>query len=395
MASAISRSVEEYKWWLNFFDKISIMSVEKAYATFIRLPGNKDVLYDYLVDRMRGIVDKSVKFPKRRANILAWPWAYMAQACMLGYQNSHDERFLDLFIDSFDDVLDLRDSSLEKKDTFHNKVMRAWGSGSHIQGEWICHTTSTGRITFPAAMFVNAVNRDKKLFAKYKRKATQYFAAVRYAIEDQMVDYRMVSSDKEGYFLRAGYGTVEPLNHAHAFGSTVAVLYELTGEKQYFDIASSLASFFLNRVRKENNGSYSWSYNPDIEYSDQDPPEPYWKAGITTQFAHVAYHAGIVFNVTDMESMAKTFTLNIFQGNNKYNRHISQNNIELIDPNEKLIKGKIRLLTNWIHFGHFDSKVIEITCDAVSYRTDIFKKGWFSSFSNSIAYAYRIKNAEL
>ena len=116
------------------------------------------------------MLEKADKNDKLRASIYAWSWAYGAQAAVLAYTATHDERFLGLIVSTYDTILKFRDSQRNKTDVVRGRILRSWGIGRPPKGVmndskvwWSNIVTHTGRITHPVSMFCKVVFDHKRL----------------------------------------------------------------------------------------------------------------------------------------------------------------------------------------------------------------------------------------
>ena len=136
---------------------------DNKYFYLLRYGNISSLFIERLEKDLQKIPQNAAHKGSERGNYLAWRWGYAAEAAQLAFKRTGNERFAKALIDSFQKVLDLRDTELNIKDDYHNKIMNAWGSG-RIEGyDWVAHVTLAGRILRPVT----------ELLEYYKEKMIQ------------------------------------------------------------------------------------------------------------------------------------------------------------------------------------------------------------------------------
>ena len=371
---------------------------ERLYSQFIQASPNSDVLYDYLKIELLNILKKADKNDTLRANIYAWQWAYGAQAAVLAYTATNDERFLDLIVSTYDVILKFRDSERNRPDVVRNRILHSWGTGrppSEVKidkkGWWSNAVTHTGRITYPVSSFCKVVFDDKRLHVKYLKKAQYYLQSVEDAVREFDKDFKVISDAGEGYYLNPISGRVEPLNHAHSMGNTLVMLYSISGNEEYRSKAEKLAKYFLSSVKTEENGSYVWVYNPVPDDRYTRTREYVWKGQITISFPVLAYSHGIAFDSKDMTALTKTFLEDIYIEKCSFNSIISTKKKTLSSFKKKYEHEGI---IAWIILDKYNPEIRRIIETSVAECPDLYPKGWFSNVKTALAYSYRLNNGQ-
>ena len=375
---------------------------KELYKIFITARPNSDVLYSYLQIKLERKVERG-DFAEGKL-IGPWGWAPLGDAMVLAYRYTHEERFLDLFVRVYDQLLKSRDSELGLVDEVRGRVMKSWSSNILIEhskgGPKDVKTnklTIAALMTYPACKFIETVVNDKGLQKKYGAKAVYYLHAVEEAVNEFREEFHLVpGKTNQGYYLMPYEEDVEPLNHAHAMGAVLAHLYALTGKIEYRHMVERIANFFLASITIEENGSYSWGYRPTPKNMKNHPAEPFWKARVTLMLPLAAYEYGIAFREKDMNAFARTFAENICLGNNRFNRNISRKNLRLLSLNKmkQRYQRRPQLLAGWIFLDRFDSDIRETIENAVAERVDLFPKGWFGHRQAVQAYSYRFRHVK-
>lgn len=366
----------------------------KLYEQFIKAKPNMEVLYTFLNTELTRRVENAGKHTDTRGNKYAWGWAYGAHAAVLAYKANGEERFLDILVNTYSQILDMRDSELGIMDDVHGRVMKSWGSGIHKEGMWVAHVTTVGRITYPVALFCKIVMNDEHLQERYGLKAKEFLESIETAVTEFDEDFIYDPELIEGYYIRRAYDEIEPLNHMHALGNTLVILYSITNKEEYRKKAEAIANFFLSCVDQNSGGAYEWGYRPSPEKRKGHDAEPYWKGQITSFFPLVAYEHQIVFRKEHMKAIAATFLQNISRGNNEFNRYLSYTKFRPVLSTLETKGGKDSGLVGWIFYDVIDPEVRSIIEDAVAIRLDLFPDGWFQSTLTAQAYSYRAFSCE-
>jgi hypothetical protein len=385
----------------------------KLYRVFILSAPNPDVLYgymqkrgNYLVRRL-GRLDRFGKVERGKIEIHrpSRDWLGLGQAAIVAWQTTREGRFLELFISTFDRYLEYRDFELGRIDHYRKRKMKSWGAfrktGDNEEVILYNTVTFTGGVVFPVSKFCKVVMEDSSLTKKYGEKAAQYVKVVEEAVSEFMDEFMIVPEIDGGYFVAIDdERKVEPLNHSHYLGASLVELYNLTRNRTYLRIAEMMSKYFLASVNEDESGSYWWGYRPVPDNLKDHPPEPIWKGRRTIILPINAYQSGIVFTYKDMKALAKTFTSNIWAGNNKFNMYIAKKKWKALRPGNVKPERRRRpqALAGWIVLEEFDPKIRIIIEEAVATRTDLFPHGWFCRNDNKgllLAYAKRLQPIDM
>lgn len=220
----------------------------------------------------------------------------------------------------------------------------ATGSASPAAGEYALSSlpttfaVHTGQITYPIASFCRMVRSDGQLRRRYD--VSRYVDAVRDAVA---VHDREWERDGDTGWLRwvKGMplpfdGTIQPLNQAHALGSTCAELHAITGEQVYAARARSLAAGFRASIAVDAGGAAVWPYwpknsevyvgyaatgDPETDVSTYTPSqsaaqqfEDLSHAAISIEFAATAARHDLGMKADDLARMARTYVQNLITG---------------------------------------------------------------------------------
>ena len=174
-------------------------------------------------------------------------------------------------------------------------------------------------------------------------------------------------------------------------GNTLVMVYLVTGNNKYLDMAKKLGRYFISSVTVEKNGSYVWGYRPTPENRKDGVGEPAWKGQITISLPLLLYHYGIMFNENDMDAMAKTFTENVYLGKSRFNKYIGAQKKRPLCFDKKYM-GLIQCIGGWIILDRFSPEIKKIIEQSIANRIDIFPGGWFGGIQMSLAYSQRLES---
>jgi hypothetical protein len=351
-------------------------------------PADAKLLLDFLRVELPETIDRA-KSNCRRGTIYAWRWTYFARAALEAYDRTRDQRFLEVFVETADVVVDDRDHLHRRMDDYRGRPLPTWGTCRHLNGKYTSVVTHAGRIAQPLLWFSLILGEDDTLPIEYRKRAAPYTSAATMALAAFEDDYRRIPGGSLGYYDRPTRGDVEPLNHAHAAGEAFVLLYELTGDASYRERVEELGRYFLAATWEGQNGCRQWPYQASPETLGSRGPEgePLWKAQITILFPIAAYEHGLVFDRSFLGEFSCLFHNNIHQGDLIFTSRISTGDEDKpIDGT----KSRHRLLAGWHVLDRYDSSVGDIIEAAIIERRDLFPRGWFSHPATVLAYAQRL-----
>jgi len=196
---------------------------KELYKIFITARPNSDVLYSYLQIEL-GKKRERGDFVKRERPV-AWSWAPLGDAMVLAYRYTHEERFLDLFVRVYDQLLKSRNSELGLVDEIRGRVTKSWSSNISIENsKGRRKKVKTNKLTiaalktYPACKFIETVVNDKALQKKYGRKAEYYLHTVEQAVDEFREEFHLVPGTDQGYYLMPYKQAVEPPESHSCYG---------------------------------------------------------------------------------------------------------------------------------------------------------------------------------
>lgn len=359
---------------------------------------------DMLYEAIRHRLDRYMLSPEDVTNSRrggAWHWFDVTQASLIAYERTRQPRFLRIVADSYDKLLQVRDSALDIRDDLRGRALHSWGSNLEVETEdgqtLTIHTnevTVAGLRTLPAAQLLYLVQRDDLgEFADLKQR---FLASIELAVREFDADLHTVPGTSRMYYIMPHDGRVEPLNHSSFLGSVFCYLYDYTRDEHYLTRAQGLALYFAASLTREESGGYAWGYRPTPDNMRDHPAEPIWKGANTVTLPLTAHRFGIVFDDADMEAFARTFTRNIALEELQFNMYVSDLNqkepAHLVQWLERPdLHSRVYALFRWILLAEFDPTIETILVEAMADRSDLFARGWFATPRAMVAYAWRLQ----
>ena len=378
---------------LCFVDDLSSVgnSSRLAYRDIVLNYRNPDILYGALKLRLAEILDGDRKLGSKREARLAWPGVWLSEAALVGYRRTGQTRFLDLFVNYYDQVIERRDDKLLRFDDVHKKVMKAWGStnltstrkqfsGSDQGPLWIAHITHNSRIVFPGTEFAVIVKDDPGL-RRYSLKADRYTQVAEEVLAEFDSD-RVVVPVFPGltWYNRPLVDKYEPTNHVHMIARVWANLFVLTGEERFRDAVDGVIDVFGVGLSSEPGSLVCWRYAPVFvdqkqrkKYSNEaSDSEPIWKATHTTQFLLQASQQGYHKAVEIAPKVARMLSTLTFQGDRVW-ASVSRGGGAYYDPKKNGLNPNFVAL---VTYGSVEPGVKRKVPELVSSRLDIFPRAW-------------------
>jgi len=267
-------------------------------------------------NKMEEEISDNCKYNKDQ---LPWCASYVMRSYLEMYTATKDTYYLDKFVDLADNAVSLMDINNGDKD-FEGNSVAGWSQDSDT-GQPYRHAVHSGMITYPMACFARIV-RDEGL-SDYDSHATNYVTAIANVIEahDRTYGGNMykagpyefskwsISSNKGSYYWRSAdpvsdtiRGWNVPTNQNLVMGSTLIVMYDLTGNLDYKDKAKRLGQAFYNDLDEvscsDGNCIYLWHYWWGDSLALSGKYEDVSHGRIDVEFALEAYNSG--FNVNSL-----------------------------------------------------------------------------------------------
>jgi hypothetical protein len=164
-----------------------------------------------------------------RGRALAWNWSFWGRALVFGYRATGEQRYLDLFVEAFAEILDQNDVQLGLLDGAKGSVVPGWGT--EVNGVRVNEVTVAGMTALPLCEFMLLLRDDGDASRRYGHLGAQYLAVAEEVVWQYETDYRL--SRHGGHYVNPLTAAMEPLNHTHALAAAFAHLWALTSAPRY------------------------------------------------------------------------------------------------------------------------------------------------------------------
>ena len=376
---------------------------------------SSDVLYSFLDDSLGEMLARTDQGnPGDKGKYYAWYWGFWGRALLYAYEATHEMRYLDLFVTTFEKLLSERDDRLQLVDTERHRIVKSWGVRDSVRFRADIRTnevTNCGLINLPVTEFLILVGKDSVLRKKYDSVYEKYLNAAAESVKEFEADYRLTDFGG-GYYWSLFTHDIEPINHTHVLAANFANLYVLTQDPFYKKRVAEIGTYFKKFVVIDKDNNWTWPYNPllpplSLQYfrglgvfskfvSDwiqrfRRLPEGMWKAAVSIQFPIAAYNSGLFFDKTDMENMVDSFLKN---GSDDHQLYQTLSSHHTVIKNDKrstvLVTGG---LAPWLLYSQINPRVNDVVVKIMSNNPEIFSNSWFGgSRSMVMGLALLMKN---
>jgi len=195
--------------------------------------------------------------------------------------------------------------------------------------EWACHD---GTITYPIALFIEAVKKNEALHEQYGEKAGEYALLLRNNFLKKWEYVWVEPGEGLGFlkwepivanpYLRSIPpaeipDTVRPIPHNQylALGRTYLVMAEVAGEPEaghYRDVAEKMARYFRSKLRQTGE-AYTFAYTDPLEGLSEGADDVS-HGGLSLTFCIEAAKRGVIFTEEDMNRFSHTLLDQVWNG---------------------------------------------------------------------------------
>ncbi len=376
-------------------DRLSSDDPQKILSQFLGEVFEPNALYGYLQRKSEEHLHKVVQQGDLRHGSMAWGTGMLGNIALVAYQRTGQTRFVDLYVDFFERVMEMRDSVLGLHDDYHDRVMDAWGSANlgRNAGDaslWVAHVTHFSIIMRPATGFARLINEDPAL-AEYRPFAEDVIDFFSTAYRQFDVDLRPAEGADEVWFWRPLVNKFEATNHVHLQGQTLLNMYAITGDEFYADRIRWIIRVFERGVEIDKDGYIAWNYFPYLQVPESmnDPnargySEYVWKAGLTVPFLYEAVQAGFEVDPSIIAATTKTIREHVVANNDlaHYFHPRNQGSIPE-DAGRASIIGFLSAATD-------DPAIEAQIIDIITTRRDLYPEGWLNSGRMALGYATQL-----
>lgn len=325
--------------------------------------------------------------PHNRANMFGWLWAWAAEACLVAYERTGDERCLDWVPRTYETILEWRDCELGLYDEYRNRVTQSWGSGRYLPGIWMTHVTMGGRITYPSLRFADIVlERGISRHVDAAKRYIEIASAVAHEYDEDFVHFESVD---EWYYHMPLKNEVDTINHVHSLVDVHIALWKLNGDTECRDKAIQCFKVFRAAI-KEVDGCYSWPLRPLwTNHRNNRRAEPLWKASVTTHAVLNAWRAGIYFNDADISAFARTISDVLMPGQFEIRDRVGvKHGITQWDEMDPRYRSRLVSLVGFFPWGDIDPAINSKIKTRVAENNTIFGGNALSRAPGIVGYPY-------
>lgn len=368
-----------------------------------------DVLFDFLSARFERLIVETRKKGRLRDGQLSWNAGIHGGVAQLAYERTRQVRFLDLYIDFHDKILEFRDDVRGQYDDFHGRVMTSWGVAGETAvidagfGIWVSHVTHFGVIMQPATGFARLIHEDPAL-SKYREFADRVVADFAVGYREFDFDLRHLPGTDEVWYWRPLKLIYEPTNHMHLVGESLLNMYAITGDEFYADRIRSFIRTFEKSARIDRRGFVAWDYHPYFAQSGRlfqrrQKSEVTWKASHTVPFVYAALKDGFSVDRGLVDAMTKTIREHVV-ANNDYASNLNPKGSVPFSKRRKKREGpehsKVFTIAGFLAASDEDPRIKDLIVNTVVTRRDMFPDGWLnpaeraSHTKGPLAYAFML-----
>lgn len=247
---------------------------------------------------------------REQPGVYAWGEAHLLWAFLLQYEATAETRYLDVFVERFHTMLNLRDDRYGRYDVLRQRFMPAWGSLRFSHGRYTCWLVHAAMLCYPAARFCRLVSEQPALACRYLSDFTAFLTAIKETVAAYEPLWREGPLSAEGYYLEPAMpddGHL-PLNQQNAMGRVMLEMEKLSGCEGYRERVAKLARSLSHRMWLERDGACQWAYRPPLfPPFDGQGTEDISHAAINADFAWACMKEGIVFSSEDLSHFCVTF----------------------------------------------------------------------------------------
>ncbi|MEM9313169.1 MAG: hypothetical protein AAGA95_00965 [Pseudomonadota bacterium] len=398
-----------------FFDETDGRTAAELFAEFKGDIFNDDVLYGFLEQNFNELFTTSRDAGRNRnGGVFAWGSRNLGKTAVVAYKRTGQKRFLQLYVDYFNNIMTLRDEVLGIHDDHHGRIMSSWGvDGTYFgrrrgQGKWVGHITFFAAIMQPATSFARIVRNDPKL-KEFEPFAEEVVSLYRRAYPEFDMDFKAVPDTIFRWYWRPLIGKFEATNHVHLLGESLLDMYVLTGDELYADRVRMFLRVFETSVMLDDDGLAAWTYFPYFQqerhiqkYIQERHSEVVWKGALTVPFVYQAVQDGFELNPATYAAITKTIREHIVANNDYSNNIHPKGSGSILDFSKKpgvRKSGPATSIVGFLTAAAEDPAIAKQIRTTIATRPDLFPKGWFTRAERTltdqmpIGYAYMLETA--
>lgn len=391
--------VEQIEYLECFLDKSTCPEDPKAaLQVFEKTVFQPNVLYSYLAQELDQTLKTDEASRAQGKGGPAWRYMPLGQAALRAYDHTGEDRFLELYVSSFERLMAIRDNQLGLFDDFHKKQMNSWGNDNLNRRRWVSHVTHFSVIMLPATAIARRIKEHSGLekHLDYANRVIEYFEQ---AYPEFDTDYVQVSGTEERWFWRPLKGKFEATNHLHLQGQVLLNVYAITGKEQYRERITAILDIFSKGAKIDANGMARWRYDPYFQveaalsaHNSVEEAEFVWKAGLTIPFLYQAHADGFAVDPALLRGVTKSIVDHVLaNGGFATNIHpyktIVYSRKQQAKTHARYVK-ETEKITRFLAAAPESAAIPKMIFDTVTGRPDLFRGGWFRSPDMALGYSF-------
>lgn len=359
---------------------------QKAYVAFVKQPARADILLAFILDRLAFL--ESIPATDLPGSIIAWSWAYLGTAAVIGYEATGDQQFIDTALRIFRYAYRNTDEARHIKDGFGHDDLRGWSFSHH--GKSAREPTMAGRIIGPMLRLAIAI-KDKDDLPEALKSEIRQHASTGVEILRTYLKYQVRDGNKR-YFLYVFTGEEDAFNHIAAYAQAAGYAYKLTGDQEFRTFCDGFVAYFVSHVTTGENGAYYWDYqilsDPKTRYLTM-----FWKAAIEVPALVNMQSTGIEIESKHRIGFVRSFTQYVLRKHRTVNAKLGSEDFPMTGYN--LMLSDYTNAQTFSHFTFLDRWAPAVRNDileTIAARMDLFPEGLLATHSSAVAYAHMLKH---
>ena len=380
-----------------------IADPEVALTQLLSQAFDPDVFYAFLEKEFTMTLNNVAEKGNRRSGNLAWGSGQLGAGALTAFQRTGQRRFVKLYALHFSRIMQLRDSEIGYFDTFHNRLMDAWGStnlgeNAGQSGTWVAHVTHFSVIMAPATGFAREILANPNLaeFLPFANDVVTFFDT---AFTQFDVDLRQVEGTNEFWHWRPLVEKYEATNHIHLQGEALLNMFAITKDAGYRARIVEILRVFEHGAIVDDYGFAAWNYFPYFQVPEQmdsrnarQYSEFIWKAALTIPFIYAAHRDGFEVNQDLIAAMNKTIMEHVLANNGVARNFHPKGSVPIEDREIRLnSNGPADSIYGMLSAAHEVPDVSDRVRTIVSTRPDLFPDGWLGSIKLARGYAHYLQ----
>jgi hypothetical protein len=283
----------------------------------------------------------------------AWTWTYLARSAVQLYRLNHDGRLIDLVL-----------AGVSRYEADAQRHQASLGFGWYTEDARAPapyrEVPVTGLIMAPIVDLLQEASRDPELARLVAPHRERLLALLQNAISG--LDARYIESGGKGYYLLPSGQDVEPLNLMSVYARPLLGLWQLTHDPEAQREITGIARTWKAALTIRPDGSVTWPHTPRPPSiaPRPDPAEVMIKSAAAIEFPLAAYEAGLVFERSDIEHLARapetTLLEQVDDGHYRLREYVDTLSTAFVGLTDGGV-GTVLRPASWYRYGCYDTGV--------------------------------------